>query len=291
MDYAVVLIYLVLAAGVFGFFFRAQLRAWWVRRKLKSAGIAHGAAEPPALTTRLYELNKVFDPFGSSAAHPSALYAQRQFVEAVDLLAAPEVSLTVVLQYVEGNSWSLASAALAALRKRPDRGEIVERVLTQCGHFSPWAMYFALELIFEAEPPLPVGMPVTRARDWWIENRWMPNIFRDYFVRCAARGDVATFAATLVAPGVAPHDVIRKLPAARRASLRGDAYRGDRRRPAADRGAVGGDSVRRIELGRSLLEQPTRARSAGRAAGLAPGLCPCRIDVAAKSAALAARLR
>jgi ATP-dependent Clp protease ATP-binding subunit ClpC len=209
VDYVVVLIYLVLAAGVFGFFFRAQLRTWWVRRKLKSAGIAHGAAEPPALTARLYELNKVFDPFGSSAAHPNALYAQRQFVEAVDLLAAPEVSLTVVLQYVEGNSWSLASAALAALGKRPDRGEIVERVLTQCGHFSPWAMYFALELIFEAEPPLPVGMPVTRARDWWIENRWMPNIFRDYFVRCAARGDVATFAATLVAPGVAPHDVIR----------------------------------------------------------------------------------
>ena len=124
MDYVVVLFYLALAA-VFGFIFRAQLRAWWIRRKLKSAGVPAGGFEPPLLATRLYELNKVFDPFGSNAAHPSALRVQPQFVEAVDLLAAPAVSLAVVLQYVEGNSWSLASAAIAALRKRSDRGEAV----------------------------------------------------------------------------------------------------------------------------------------------------------------------
>ena len=65
MDYAVVLIYLVLAVLVFGFFFRVQLRAWWIRRKLKAAGAARGNVEPPALTTRLYQLNKVFEPFGN----------------------------------------------------------------------------------------------------------------------------------------------------------------------------------------------------------------------------------
>jgi hypothetical protein len=36
VDYAAVLIYLVLAVLVFGFFFRVQLRAWWIRRKLKA---------------------------------------------------------------------------------------------------------------------------------------------------------------------------------------------------------------------------------------------------------------
>ena len=87
----------------------------------------------------------MFAPFGSDAAHPSALYAQEQFIEAVRLLASPSVSLAVVLQYVEGNSWSLSSAAIAALRKRSDRGEAVERVLVQCGYYSPWAMYFALD--------------------------------------------------------------------------------------------------------------------------------------------------
>jgi ATP-dependent Clp protease ATP-binding subunit ClpC len=103
VDYAaVVLFYVVLAVVIFGFIFRKQLRAWWIRRKLKSAGLTAGGFEPPLLATRLYELNKVFEPFGSNAAHPSALRVQSQFVEAVSLLAAPAVSLAVVLQYVSG---------------------------------------------------------------------------------------------------------------------------------------------------------------------------------------------
>ena len=81
------------------------------------------------------------------------------------------MSLAVVLQYVEGNSWSLASAALAALAKRRDRSEGVERVLVQCQYFSPWTMYFALDVIFEAEPRLAVGAPLLRAKDWWIDSR------------------------------------------------------------------------------------------------------------------------
>ena len=40
-----------------------------------------------ALTARLYELDKIFGPFGSNAAHPSDLYAQPDFREAVRLLA------------------------------------------------------------------------------------------------------------------------------------------------------------------------------------------------------------
>jgi hypothetical protein len=171
VDYAIVLFYLALAVAVFGFIFRAQLRAWWIRRKLKSAGVSAGGFEPPLLATRLYELNKVFEPFGSSAAHPSALRVQAQFVEAVNLLAAPAVSLAVILQYVEGNSWSLASAALAALRQRRDRSDGIERVLVQCQYFAPWTMYFALDLLFEAEPRVSVGAPLLRAKDWWIDSR------------------------------------------------------------------------------------------------------------------------
>src|ERR1700730_10376186 len=100
VDYVVVLFYVVLAAAVFAFIFRAQLRAWWIRRKLKALSVPTGSAEPPVLTTRLYELDKVFGPFGSDAAHPSALRAHAHF-KAARLLAAPGVSLAVVLQYVE----------------------------------------------------------------------------------------------------------------------------------------------------------------------------------------------
>ncbi len=211
MDYAIGLFYFALAVAVFGFVFRAQLRTWWIRRKLKSAAVAAGGFEPPLLATRLYELNKIFEPFGSSAAHPSALRVQPQFVEAVDLLAAPAVSLAVVLQYIEGNSWSLASAALAALAKRHDRSEGIDRVLVQCQYVSPWTMYFALDVIFEAEPRISVGAPLLRTKEWWIENRWMPNIFRDYLARCAERGDAATFGPALRAtPDVSPHETIRR---------------------------------------------------------------------------------
>jgi ATP-dependent Clp protease ATP-binding subunit ClpC len=209
VDYSVIPIYLVLAFLVFGFIFRARLRAWWIRRKLKSAVVSSSPIEPPLLSTRLYELNKVFEPFGSAAAHPSALYAQRQFVEAAELLAAPAISLAVVMQYVEGNSWSLSSAALAALRKRPDRADALQRVCAQCEYFSPWTMYFGLQLLFETEPRRAVGEPLARAKEWWIENRWMPNIFRDYLANCAQRGDLATFGAALLSPG-ASHDIIRK---------------------------------------------------------------------------------
>ena len=145
-----------------------------------------GSSEPPVLTTRLYELDKVFGPFGSDAAHPSALRAHAHFIEAARLLAAPGVSLAVVLQYVEGNSWSLASAALAALKQRKDGTEAIERVLTQCQHFAPWTMYFALDFLFDIAPHVPVGAPLIRTKDWWIESHWMPNIFRDYLARSAA---------------------------------------------------------------------------------------------------------
>jgi ATP-dependent Clp protease ATP-binding subunit ClpC len=208
---AIVLFYVLLAAAVFAFFFRAQLRAWWIRRKLKSLSVPAGSFEPPVLTTRLYELDKVFGPFGSDAAHPSALRAHAHFIEAARLLAAPGVSLAVLLQYVEGNSWSLASAALAALKQRKDGTEAIERVLAQCQYFAPWTMYFALDFLFDIAPHVPVGAPLMRTKDWWIESRWMPNIFRDYLARCAERGDVATFGAALrTTADASPHALIRR---------------------------------------------------------------------------------
>ena len=193
---------LVLAGLIFGFLFRKQIRAW-LNRWRKPAAKPAAAAEilPPeafdlqALTARLYELDKIFGPFGSNAAHPSDLYAQPDFCEAVRLLSLRDVTLATVMQYVEGNSWSLSSAALASLRQRPDRAGVTDRVLTQCDHFSPWAMFFALDLLFEAEPRIPVGAPFSRAKEWWIDNRWMPNVFRDYLARCAARSDTIRSAA------------------------------------------------------------------------------------------------
>jgi ATP-dependent Clp protease ATP-binding subunit ClpC len=206
----------VVVGLIVGFSFRNELRAWW-RRRRKGAANAVTQAEiiPPepldlvTLTNRLYELDKIFSPFGSNAAHPSDLYSQSDFREAVRLLALPVVPLATVLQFVEGNSWSLASAALAALNKRSDRNEAVDRVLRQCAHFSPWTMYFALDVLFDSEPRLPVGAPLAYARDWWADNRWMTNIFRDYLARCAERGDAVIFGDSLRSAGSSPNQLIR----------------------------------------------------------------------------------
>ena len=193
---------LVVMAVVFGLLYRRRLRPWLERKRQTSAKPPTVPAEiiPPAsfdqaaLTARLYELDKIFGPFGSNAAHPSDLYAQAEFKEGVRLLAGPKVPLATVMQFVEGNSWSLSSVALAALRKRADKDPYsVQRVLRQCEHYSPWTMHFALEFLFEAEPRILPGEPVMRARDWWADNRWMPNIFRDYLERCSLRGDKASF--------------------------------------------------------------------------------------------------
>ena len=213
---------LVLAGLVLGFVFRKQIRAWLNRwRKPSAKPLATAEILPPealdlqALTARLYELDKIFGPFGSNAAHPSDLYAQPDFREAVRLLSLPEVPLATVMQFVEGNSWSLSSAALAALKRRPDRDGSVEAVLKQCAHFSPWAMYFALDLLFDVviradlAPRIPVGAPLAYAQDWWIGNRWMPNIFRDYLARCAQRGDALVFDASLWTKGASPNALIR----------------------------------------------------------------------------------
>lgn len=206
----------VLAVLAVGLLCRNELRAWW-RRRRKLAVVPAARAEiippapldPQALTNRLYELDKAFGPFGSNAAHPSDLYSQPDFREAVRLLALPDVPLATVMQFVEGNSWSLSSAALAALKGRRERDQAVERVVRQCAYFSPWAMYFALDVLFDAEPRIAVGAPLAYAKDWWADNRWMLNIFRDHLARCAERGDAATFANSRRAPGTSTDQLIR----------------------------------------------------------------------------------
>lgn len=203
----------VLTVGIFfAFALRKELRAHFRgKRDAADAEIVPPAAfDAQALTGRLYELDQIFAPFGSNAAHPGDLYAQPQFREAVRLLAQPGVPLATVMRFVEGNSWSLASAALAALKERADRDQAAERVLKHCTYYSPWTMYFALDVLSDAEPRIPAGAPAAHVQDWWLDNRWMPNIFRDHLIRCETRGEVMTFGRSPWAAGASSKELIRK---------------------------------------------------------------------------------
>ncbi len=209
MDYGWVAVYVVLFLLLLAYYSRKEIRAWRQRRREKAAP-ASGAVDVGKLADRLHELEKTFGPFGSNAAHPSALLSQPHFIELMQLLAQPALSINVVLQYVEGNSWALSSAALAALRKRADASAAIDRVLAQCEYYSPWAMYFALEFLAQAKPRPPVGAPAAYAKEWWIDNRWMPNVFRDYFAGCAENGETATFGRALYAPRASSPAFIRR---------------------------------------------------------------------------------
>ncbi len=185
----------------------AQTRQAGRRRRNPSARAVRSASADG----RLYELDKIFGPFGSNAAHPSDLYAQPDFREAVRLLILQDMPLATVMQYVEGNSWSLSSAALAALRKRPDRagsdrsGAHPVRPLLAVGH-----VLRAGPVVRGRTARFRPARRSSRAKEWWIDNRWMPNVFRDYLARCAARGDTMTFGGSLTAWRASSHDIIRR---------------------------------------------------------------------------------
>ena len=145
------------------------------------------AGEP--LGARLQELENVFSPTTHSAAHPRELAEQPQFVEAVALLTAPGVPLDTVLQYALGANWALASAALAALKQRPDGGQVVDEIVRHFDKLYPWPMHFALEYFLAVQPRPPIGTPLLGAKDWWCDNAVIPMLFRDYFAARERLGD------------------------------------------------------------------------------------------------------
>jgi hypothetical protein len=78
VDFSSGVVSFVVAGLILGFFFRNQLRARFLHRRKPVAEPATSIEvilpEPldlRALTSRLYELDKIFGPFGSNAAHPS----------------------------------------------------------------------------------------------------------------------------------------------------------------------------------------------------------------------------
>lgn len=183
---------------------QGQLAAGW-RKLIEAAGETPGAQTPatpvPALappaeaaageplSARLQELENVFSPTTHSAAHPRELGDQPQFVEAVGLLKAPGVPLDTVLQYALGANWALASAALAALKQRPDGGLVVDEVVRHFDKLYPWPMHFALEYFLAVQPRPPIGAPLLGAKDWWCDNAVIPMLFRDYFAARERLGD------------------------------------------------------------------------------------------------------
>lgn len=149
--------------------------------------------EPETLTGRLHKLESGISSFTSSAAHPREQLDQRDFKDAVSLLADPDTPIEIVEQYALGANFGLSMAALTALAERSDGGNAMRPLIAQFENLAPWAMYFAFRYLeSQDERPRP-GDLVIGARDWWRDNNLMPQLFRDYFDTCVARNEEARF--------------------------------------------------------------------------------------------------
>jgi ATP-dependent Clp protease ATP-binding subunit ClpC len=167
------------------------------------------AAASASLSSRLHGLEAVFSPLASNLAHPRELEDQPQFAEAAKLLEDPSVPLDTVMQYALGANWPLACAALAALRKRPDRSDRSGEVVAQFEKLYPWPIYFALTYLLTIDPRPPMGDPAAGAKDWWGDNLIVPGLFRDYFAECERLGDTPVFGPALGASYASPPAQIR----------------------------------------------------------------------------------
>jgi ATP-dependent Clp protease ATP-binding subunit ClpC len=168
-----------------------------------------GPREPLPIAAALHQIENAFAPFAANSAHPSELRQHPEFKHGVVLLADAATPLETVMQYALGANWMLACVALAALAERNDKAPAVDQVLAHIDRMAVWTMYYALEFFLTADPRPAAGVPAVLAKDWWRENPILPLIFRDYFARCSALGDAASFGHALQMSLASPPAPIR----------------------------------------------------------------------------------
>jgi ATP-dependent Clp protease ATP-binding subunit ClpC len=168
------------------------------------------AFAPETLASQLHALEVVIEPEASSAAHPRAFENNPKFVEAVQLLANPEVPVDTVKDYALGPRWVLSCAALAALAKRDDRDEVLGQILAYFDNITPWGIYFALAYFLSCNPRPAVGAPLAHAKDWWRDNIFIAPLFRDHFAERERLGDAPVFDTSVKNASAAQHAVIKQ---------------------------------------------------------------------------------
>ena len=164
---------------------------------------------PEALASQLRALELVIEPEASSAAHPRAFENNPKFIEAVELLARPEVSIDTVEEYAIGPRWVLSCAALAALARRDDRNEVLSQILAYFDNITPWGIHFALAYFLACNPRPAVGAPLAQAKEWWRDNIFIAPMFRDHFAERERLGDPPVLDAGIEHASAAQHAVIK----------------------------------------------------------------------------------
>jgi ATP-dependent Clp protease ATP-binding subunit ClpC len=190
--------------------------AWRLAKRRKPAPappppVQTAAAAPPpkpaTVAEQLQSLSQTLANEAEKTTHPRQLLDFPDFRRAVALMAAPDCDLDLVRQYATGRLWVLASAALEALRTRPDRQQVLTAVMAQLRTYPPGSLHYVLRYLASLAERPSVGEPATIAVDWWANHSMLIESFRDYFSARQALGDAPRFGDALGRPGVEPAQV------------------------------------------------------------------------------------
>jgi ATP-dependent Clp protease ATP-binding subunit ClpC len=169
------------------------------------------APEPSDLTGRLQPLRAAIDTFGRSASHPRDLRGRVEFIQAVELLSEPSVSVATLIDYACGANWAISCAALAALSQRPDGPSAAKALVERLKETAGWEVYYALDYVAKLPVRPPVGSVLLRPADHWEHNPMVVSFFVDHFQQREALGDTADFGGALAGLTSADFDEIEKL--------------------------------------------------------------------------------
>jgi ATP-dependent Clp protease ATP-binding subunit ClpC len=187
-------------------------RPWGRSSTQKTAPSADAAPpEPSDLTGRLLPLRAAIDTFGRSASHPRDLRDRSEFIQAVNLLSEPSVSVATLIDYACGANWAISCAALAALSQRPDGASAAKVLLERLKETGGWEVYYALDYVARLPARPPVGSVVLRPADQWGHNSMVVSFFAEHFQQREALGDTADFGGALVGLTAVEIDEVEKL--------------------------------------------------------------------------------
>ena len=159
-------------------------------------------AAPSTPSQRLQKLAEPLNEIGEASAHPRDLADNPTFLEAVGIFESSDVPLQMAIDYATGANWMLATAACAALCRRPDRAGASSAIAASFRHLRPWTIYYALRFVETLDDRPPVGRLLLDCPEWWVDHPFLTLVLAEHFTARSARGDRPTFGPAIRAGNV-----------------------------------------------------------------------------------------
>ncbi len=150
------------------------------------------AIAPPAdasIVDRIFALTAKIDEEMRIATTPADFASKPGFSEARALLADPEIPLKAVLDQIASGNAICSCPALAALAERPDRDNAAATIIADTEMLGGWPLHFTLKYLERLDSRRPAGAILIAVRDWWRDDTFHLNCFRQHFDELERLGD------------------------------------------------------------------------------------------------------